>query len=34
MKIIIVPSQVFGDWVIVNPIIRILLKKYKEVELV
>ena len=34
MKIIIVPAQGFGDWIIVNPIIRILSKKYKEVGLV
>jgi len=34
MKIIIVPAQGFGDWIIVNPIVRILSKKYDEVGLV
>lgn len=29
--ICIVPSQGFGDWIIVNPIVRILSKKCKIV---
>ena len=31
MKIIIVPAQGFGDWIIVNPIVRILSKKCKKI---
>lgn len=34
MKIIIVPAQGFGDWILVNPIVRILSKKYDEIGLV
>ena len=34
MKIIVVPAQGFGDWIIVNPIVRILSRKYDEIGLV
>ncbi len=34
MKIIIVPAQGFGDWILINLIIRILSKKYYEIGLV
>ena len=33
-RCLIAPAQGFGDWIIVNPIVRILAKQYDEVGLV